>query len=395
MAGFSPERAVGWLGSRAVRRSLFLLILFASLQLSSGIQSLPAQNRAAGRVVRIAQGDTVAVGPVPVVLHRVSQATQGPLDTVSTDARGRFAVRFQGDTSAVHLLSVRYLGIEYFSQPVSGDPRRPDTALVLVVADTSSTAPIRVAERTLLVGGIDESGSRTVIDWLVLENPGERTRVPADTVRPSWALPLPPQAQNVELADVHVGQFSPDAVVFRRDSALVFAPVSPGRKELVLQYHVPRGERRLVVPAEATDSVFVLLEEPEARVEQPALERTTAQQVENRSFQRWVGRMDRADRLEIAFPSPGPSPRGFLALLLGASALGFAILARVFFRRRSAPAAPPPHPIALADAIARLDERYLDPAGSFTAEEQAWYQAERARLKGALARALAGFSRGS
>ena len=64
------------------------------------------------------------------------------------DPGGRFAFRFTADTSAAYLLSSRYGGIEYFSQPVATNPSRPDTGIVVIVADTSSLVPVVVRQRT-------------------------------------------------------------------------------------------------------------------------------------------------------------------------------------------------------------------------------------------------------
>ncbi len=331
------------------------------------------------------------VGPVNVVLHQVGRAAQGPIDTVRTDARGRFNLRFRPDTAASYLLSVRYRGMEYFSQPVSADPARPDTALVVVVADTSTSTPIRVSERTVLVTAPDESGSRTVIDWLVLDNPGDRTRIASDSIGPSWAGVLPPEAQNVALADLNLSQFSPDAVVFRRDSILLFAPLSPGRKELVLQYRVPQSERTLTVPTRATDSIYVLLEELDARIERPVLVRGPASRMENRVFTRWAGRLRDGQDIALRFVAPGVSAQTVLVLLLAATAGGFALLFVRQVRAGRAAAPFPLHPAFLADRIALLDESHAaqSAGGRVTSEATHHYQEERARLTQALARALA------
>ena len=65
---------------------------------------------------------------------------QGPVDSTAADARGRFRFRFRADSGAVYLLSARYREIEYFSTPVHLGAR-PDTAIRLVVYDTSSRHP--------------------------------------------------------------------------------------------------------------------------------------------------------------------------------------------------------------------------------------------------------------
>ena len=349
---------------------------------------LAAQSRTAGRILRVAAGDTLAVPRVAVVLHHVGRAAQGPVDTVVADGAGRFDFRFRADSSATYLLSARYDGIEYFSSPIASDPARPDTAVVVIVADTSSGAPVAARERTLLISRPDAARSRAVVDWFVLVNAGERTRIAPDSLRPSWAAPLPPDAQNVELADLRLSQFSPEALVFRGDSALVFAPLSPGQKELVLQYHVPGTLRRFVVPGAAgTDSVFVLLEESGARVVVPAMTLGDSQRLDGRLFWRWAGRMGAATAIELEFPGAPLAPGTTLLLLVGAAGLGFAGLAGLALRRRRS-AAPLPDPAFLADAIARLDLAQQDTVEQ-TPEAHTAYLAERERLKEALRRALA------
>lgn len=351
------------------------------------------QARAGGRVVKVSQGDTVPVPSAQLVLHRVGRAEQGPIDTITADARGRFQARFASDSSALYLFSIRYQGIEYFSAPIRGNPAQPDTQLVLIVADTSSTAPVGIGERTLLISSPDEGGSRLVLDWLVLMNRGERTRVVPDSLRPTFGAPLPDGVQAVELADVQLSQFSSDAVSFRGDSVLLFAPISPGRKELVLQYRLPGSVRRFVAPASATDSVFVLLEEPDARVERPGISRGAGQEMQGRSFARWAGVLGQDSLIEVVFPSPGIGARTVLPILLGLTVLAFVMFAMTLLRRRRR-TAELPDPAALTDAIARLDLEFSE-LRSPDAEARARYESERARLKSLLVRALAGPERRS
>lgn len=352
------------------------------------------QSRVAGRVVRVVARDTMPVAGIPVVLHRVGTRVQGPVDTARAGPAGRFAFRFAADTGATYLLSARYAGIEYFSLPVATNPARPDTAVVVIVADTSSIAPVLVRQRTLLISRPDESGTRTVLDWFVLGNPGEETRVAPDTVRPAWGTPLPAEAQNVELADNRMSQFSPDALVFRRDSALVFAPLSPGDKELMLQYRIPGTLRRFLVPAERiSDSVFVLLEERAGRVATPGFARADSQMLDGREFQRWVGALSQPAEIEIVLPSPRLSQGQLLAAMVATAGTAFALLAWVVVRRRRAYSPDPrlltPDPSQLADLIARLDERFQGREAETAAAEWLAYRTERARLLSELEGALA------
>jgi hypothetical protein len=168
---------------------------------------------------------------------------------------------------------------------------------------------------------------------------------------------------------------------------LVFAPISPGRKELVLQYRIPGSERRLVAPAAGADSVFVLLEEPDARVERPRLARGADQQMQGRSFTRWAGVLGDDSQIEIRLPAPGIGAGTLLPILLAVTLAGFLLLAWLLMRRRPEPV-PIGDPAALADAIARLDLGFSELADP-SEEARARYQEERARLKALLVRALA------
>ncbi len=353
-------------------------------------RAVHAQVRAEGRIVRLSGTDTVAVPAFAVVLHRVGLRRQGPLDTAFTDARGGFRFRFAPDSGAAFLLSARYAGIEYFSRPISADSTLPDTAVTLIVADTSSAQPVAVRQRTLLVSRADESGTRIVIDWLVLGNPGPLTRVAPDSVRPSWGGPLPEAAQNVEMADSRLGQFAPEALAFRGDSVLIFAPLSPGDKELMLQYRIPGEIGRFVVPAAVDESVFVLLEEEAARVETPAMTLADSQMIEGRAFRRFAGTMAGATTLEIVLAGRPLSSQQLLVILVALLALGFALLAWRLLRRRRPVSAPgPAEPGALAGAIARLDARYAGRQREVDAPQWDGYLSERDRLKQQLERALA------
>ncbi|HEU5219322.1 MAG TPA: hypothetical protein VFU23_11715 [Gemmatimonadales bacterium] len=364
----------------------FVVLLCCALPLGA-----VAQSRVAGRVVRVAGSDTLPVGKIAVVLHRVGQRAQGPIDTAVAGPGGRFSFRFSADTTAAYLLSARYGGIEYFSSPVATNPTRPDTAVIVIVADTSSTAPVSVRQRTILVSAPDESGTRTVLDWFVLSNPGQLTRVAPDTLHGAWGTPLPPEAQNVELADNRMSQFSPEALVFRGDSAIIFAPLSPGDKELMLQYRIPGTLRQFLVPAERADSVFVMMEERGGRVITGGFAAADSQMLDGRAFARWAGSHPRAGDLEIALPASRVSSRQLLTAMVVTMGAAFALVALVAVRRkRRAPARAPKSDAGfLTDAIARLDGRYLGREAETAAAEWAAYQAERARLLAELQVALA------
>lgn len=280
--------------------------------------------RAAGTVFRAGPDGPVPVADIRVVLHRVGRATQGPIDTSRTDRAGRFRFRFDADTTANFLLSANFAGIEYFSQPLATNPARPDTTIELVVYDTTSVDQVGTRSRTIVIGAPDPIGARSVVDWLVIANEGQRTRVGKDSTDPTWGLPLPAGVRNPALGDARLSQISPDALVFRNDSVFVLAPLSPGDKELLLQYEVAPRARRLTVDLRGIDSTDAFIEESGARIEGGGWQVRDSQRFEGRPFRRLARDDSTITSLTIRFPSSGPGP-ATLPILVGLTAVALAV----------------------------------------------------------------------
>ncbi|HKU60618.1 MAG TPA: hypothetical protein VJQ44_05320, partial [Gemmatimonadales bacterium] len=278
-----------------------------------------AQARAAGVVVRAEASDSVPVPGVRVVLHRVGQMEQGPIDSTAADGAGRFRFRFRADSGAVYLLSARFRDIEYFSTPVHLGAR-PDTAIRLVVYDTSSRTPVTLAARHLVVPRPDESGTREILDLVILRNAGDRTRVAPDSLGTTWLGTVPSGSEGLDVGESDV---SPDAVVRRGDSLLVSGPIAPGEKQLVLQYRMPARERKLELAIPSGARVNVLVEEAGSRVTGPVAV-ADSQELQGRSFRRWTGVPAAAGRITILLPEPPGAGQRWLAPLVGLLAVGLA-----------------------------------------------------------------------
>lgn len=337
---------------------------------------LPAQQRAnvSGRVLRITATDTVPVPAAKVVLHRVGRAVQGPIDSTTTGPRGEFRFRFVPDTSAVYLLSSGWAGIEYFSSPVHTDPAAPDTGLLVVVSDTSSTTRIDVVSRHLVVGKPSSGGSRAVLEIIVLGNPGPTTRVAADSAHPTWVAGLPHGAINIEAGN---GDFSSEALTFRNDSVLLFAPIAPGEKQVILTYALPARSGPVTIAMPDSIAMFnILLEEFNLTARGGGLAKADSQQIEGRSFQQWVGSVPAGATVTIDFPGKGLAG-WFLPAIVSLLAISLAVIASRVLQKRPPVAAQ----ASALDRLAQLDARYAGKEASVTAEEWQQYQAERARLK--------------
>jgi hypothetical protein len=307
------------------------------------------------------------------------------MDSTRSDSRGTFHFAFRPDTATFYLLSSRYAGIEYFSSPVATNPTRADTTARVIVYDTSSTAPVGVEARHLVVTRPAEDGSRSVLDLVVLSNPGKLTRVAPDTLRGSVTVALPRGSAGLKVRE---GDVSPAAVVRAGDAAVVSAALAPGEKQLTLEYRIPRGRNVVELPLSGGDlSLNVLVEESGASVDGPGILPADSQEIQGRSFRRWSGTVTSPGALRIALPKMGGPPQWLLAALVGTMALGLVLAGWYGLTRPKAHRDLSSH--ELIDAITVLDARYLGRRQEISAEQWSAYQAERARLKTRLEATLA------
>lgn len=342
-----------------------------------------------GTILRLTPADSVPLAGVQVVLHRVGRDFQGPVDSTRSRADGSFRFDFIADTTAVYILSASHAGVQYFSSPVHTNPERPDTAISIVVSDTSTTARIEVASRHVVVGAPRADGTRQVIDLVGLENPGWLTRVPGHAQRPTWSTPL---SDDLIGFDVGASDFSPEAVFFRGGRVEVFGPIAPGEKELLLRYLIPATIGNLAFAfADTVGDFSVLIEDTGPRVSGPVSEAPDPEVISGQAFRVWRGRPTPADTIAIAFPGAVPrSTAPLLAVLVGV--MGLALIATAWRVRRGHAKIPvEEEPVeVLVRRLALLDARYRGREAEVPASEWTAYQERRHALKARLTRALAG-----
>jgi len=351
----------------------------------------------AGRILRPSATASVAVPDVWVTLHRVGRDTAGALDSVRTDARGRYAFRYRtfGSPDAIYFVSAMYGGIAYFSEPLHHDEVRDAEGEITVFDTTSAAAPPTVRGRHVIVSAVDSTDRRTVIEVYELANDGARTLVGAEGgKRHTWAALLPRGAGDFKAGQ---GDVSGDAMSAEDGRVLVYAPFAPGIKQLSYSYTLPVERFPLSLPLErATPVLEVLVEEPAATAAAPKLVAVDAVSIDGRNFKRFLAQdAPPAGVLTIDVPSaPGARTRQIaLYALLGAVGIAMLLtLARAFARRPASarPRAPrnAPTPERVARQIADLDtafERQRAPSDEARAE----YQARRAALKAELTNLLA------
>ena len=332
---------------------------------------------ATGRVVRIVGGDSVAAPAAVVLLHRVGRDAQGVVDSVRTAPDGRFAFRFVRDSGATYLISARWSGIEYFAPPlVNGTPV---DGLTIVVADTTSTAPVSIGARHVAISGPAPDGTRTVVDLVILQNVGTLTRVARDSVTPTWRMLLPAFAANVRVAD---SDFSPAAFDQHADTLMLFAAIPPGERQIFIDYQLPPGTRRFALPIDQPINAVNLLAEERVTITGAVQQVDTV--VNERAFHRWTASLSRPGMLIVAMPRIGP-PAWTIPLLVSLFAASLAIVGSLLVRPRapqfSSPAASGAEIELLVDRIATLD--VANRAGPETVGAAAWaeYLTQRATLR--------------
>ncbi len=294
-----------------------------------------------GRIVRLATpGDTVGVPTARVVLHRVSTESQGALDSVRTRSGGEFRFTTPRDTTGLYLVSARHGGIEFFSDPVRLPAQGNPDLVSLLVSDTSSSQPIALAGRYVVIGAPDAERRRTVVDLFVLNNPGVVARVAADTMTPTWSGLLPAGAAH-RIPEVG-SEISALAVRFAGDTVLVFAPLTPGQRQLLVEHTIPASQRELVLPlGPETVPVQIVTEEPGATIRGGDLTRAESQVVDGRPLERWTGTPPGGTRVQVAFPGP-PASEGTVALGLAALVAAVLVAGTLVALRRRRLAAPEP-----------------------------------------------------
>lgn len=337
---------------------------------------------ASGRVMKVQGPDSIPLVGVRLVLHRVGRTQQGPIDSTISDAAGKFRFSFTPDTTVIFLLSARYAGIEYFSSPLNTNPALPDTALAVLVSDTSSTAPVAQAARYLVVRRGAEDSSRAVLDLIILVNKGSLTRIARDSTVPSWTGPIP---HGVTGARVGQSDVSAEAVVLRNDSILLFAPIAPGEKQISLEYLIPPGGAISLPFNDDSVATNVLAQDASATVAGGGLVAMDSQAIEGEYFHRWVGAPRPGDVIRISFgTASGRVPSWVLPLLVTLAAIGL-VFAFSRLRTRRAPASVN----SLTDRIAALEARYAGRKEEVSPEDWATYLRDRDQLRAELTSHLA------
>jgi hypothetical protein len=277
---------------------------FSTLLAAAPVQQPPGLVSVSGRVLR-GGPDTVPLSNVTVVLHRMTSANAGPVDSVRSDARGRYRLELRNpDSTSGYVISVWYDSIAYFSMPLNLVGRPAVHVEDIVAYPASRTGPpMRLTRRLATIAAPSKDGTREILEILELENPSQTTRVTADTLMPTWAGRVPGNTGQYRAGE---GDISADAMRFRNDSVLVYAPIPPGPpKQISYDYSLAAGARTFVIPIDQpTVEVNLLVEDTTAVVSAPKVESFGLKEIEGRRFAAYrAGPLAPGDRVEIQLPA--------------------------------------------------------------------------------------------
>lgn len=242
-----------------------------------------------------------------VVLHRVGQDSAGPIDSVRTDARGRYSFRYRrtGSEDAIYFVSAVYDGIAYFTPPLAEGRLSGDDGEIAVFDTTSGHVPMSLRGHHVVISAADANTRRSIVEVYDLSNDSSVTRVARgeNPAGATWQTHIAPGA-----ADFKVGQgdITGAAVTYANGVVSVFAPLAPGIKQFSFSYSLPAKSFPLKLPVEKDTGVYeVLVEEKAGTVAGPKLKEVDPVTVDERNFHRFLGLdMPENSVTVIDFPAP-------------------------------------------------------------------------------------------
>jgi len=278
-----------------------------------------------GRVLRGGR-DTAPLPNAWVVLHRITRDGGAPIDSVRSDARGRYRITLRRpDSTGVYVLSAWYDSLAYFSSPINVDDPAVHADDIIAYPTTANGPPIKLARRLATIAHPGENGTREVLEILELENTGQTARITRDTLVPTWAGRVPERVAQFRGGQ---GDISPDAMVFRHDSVVVLAPIPPGPvKQLSYAYSLLPGTRTFAIPIDQeTAELNLLVEDTAAAVTAPKLQRLGVQELEQRRFAAYrAGPLKPGDIVEIQLPAGKFRAQAVLPYVIGLLAAGMVV----------------------------------------------------------------------
>ncbi|HJQ10947.1 MAG TPA: hypothetical protein VJ840_07930 [Gemmatimonadaceae bacterium] len=246
-----------------------------------------------------------------VVLHRVGPDRAGPLDSVRSDASGRYSFTYDrtGSADAVYFVSAFHDGIAYFTPPLAEGKVSGDDGEIAVFDTTSKHVPLSLRGHHVVVSAADANARRSVVEVYDLSNDSSVTRVAAgdDPAGATWLTHIASGATDFRVGQ---GDISGQAVTLSDGVVRVFAPIAPGIKQLSFSYSLPAKAFPLKLPLEKETGVYeILIEDKSGNVTGPHLKEVEPVVVDERNYRRFLANdMPENSVAIIDLPAP-PSTR--------------------------------------------------------------------------------------
>jgi hypothetical protein len=258
-----------------------------------------------------------------VVLHRVGPDHAGPLDSVQSDVRGRYAFNYTrtGSDDAIYFVSASHDGIAYFTPPLAEGKVTGDDGEITVFDTTSGHVPFSLRGHHVVVSSADANSRRSIVEVYDVSNDSSVTRIAlGDAPRDAtWQTHINPAASDFKVGQ---GDISAAAVSYTNGVVSVFAPLAPGIKQLSFSYSLPANSFPLKLPLEKETQVYeIMIEEKAGSVTGPRIREVDPVTVDDRNFRRFLASdMPENSVAVIDLPPPAASrtidPRYLVALTL-------------------------------------------------------------------------------
>ena len=378
-----------------LRRGIVRAVVVLLAIIPPAVSAQQTQREVHGRVLRAGPKSAPPFAGAWVTLHRVATDHAGPLDSVRTDASGRYTFRYMtapADSAAIYFVSSTYAGIAHFTTKLQGRIVTGDAAELMVFDTTSAPVPITVRGRHVIVTAPDSTRSRSIVEVYELSNDSSVIRVAGAANRPTFETLLPDGASGARGGD---GDISAESATFSNGKVQVFAPLAPGVKQFSFSYRLPGAQRSLTIAVPVPTAVVeVLVEDIAGTAVGGGVKAMPAATIDGRRFNRFLAQDVAANSvIEIHAPTHG----GFVVSLRTAiifvaiGALLLLMLSRGYIRRSRLFGAPVGNSVdadVLARQIAILDDAF-EKISQPSARQRADHYEARARLKARLTASLA------
>lgn len=282
----------------------------------------------------------LAVPGVWVVLHRVGPDRAGPLDSVLSDARGRYSFRYTrtGSEDAVYFVSASHDGIAYFTPPLAEGKVTGDDGEITVFDTTSRRVPVSLRGHHVVISSADANARRSIVEVYDLSNDSSVTRIASGETpeTATWQTHISTVATDFKVGQ---GDISSGAVSFSNGIVSVFAPLAPGIKQLSFSYSLPANSFPLKLPLEKETGIYeIMIEDKGGNVSGPHLREVDPVTVDERNFRRFLASdMPENSVAVIDLPAPPPTrtidPRFLVAITLVIGGSMVVALAQALRRR--------------------------------------------------------------